>query len=1051
MKAKTFKARMSLSLSPSSAITATIERAKTKNKPLVKWSLMKEISIREILLQYGKWISSTEFANLIAKKRNVDIRQAYNLIKKAYENREIQKHIFLDGSVWYGLPEFGPPSPTLIEKEIFIPVTPLPTLSNRIIVATLRGKFEELLRNFIREVLMQYCVEHNIKDWWVKTIPSDVRYRAETRRQGKIKEGKATIETPPINYVFFDDYKRIFEENWPIFQKYYKGLRLWQINEALDVLRNIRNAEAHETREITIKDIIDFEFYGFRLLCRESDKAEFEKEIKSLSISYTSSLKRPLFQSITDWIAKTAKFPKKEDFAEGLIYYDESMETIMKDLLINKRFCLIYGAPATRKTTFSINFGLEMMKQGYSVYYLEMKESLELSCDELLQEIKSHDDEKSIFIIDDCHKAVEKTYELAYRARREIKRAMILFVSRKVSMIDPEYDYFTLFRLENSSVEIKPIKSVFEGIIEKYCIAKGITDYASKIGDIDQIMRVCGNNILLLNLLLETWYNLFKEKEVPVLSDVTKTRFYAKIAEKYKLRENEDLFKVCALFQFEISVPYELLIMEGVKEEKIGEWLKEGLILTPSDMLKECYIMSHPSFAKSLLEVGELRGYLILDGKIIKSRATFTAEVMKRYLSICEPKLWFVIFQKIYSQRDKLSQNILAILWSDEGILEIMKEHIKDLPLGKFISLLSSVLWVEETRKLLESKKACEFRNYYFKYNYKQLQEKVKSSSCNRMLKYLRMLRRIKYLIKFETFFAPFSIPDFMEIIKRSSIPSIRILLFNLIEFGKKQPFFLELAKNIIKGLIMLPNEDLLHLLTKNPSVYRLGGLIGNIQQIDESLAIKFVEKLSQIDLNELFSIKEEDVPAMKMGFSKLRSINYFLSYRLKFTPENREKIIENISDETLSPYIQYGTLDEVMWLIWNVFRDNPTRANRLVTNNKFSLLRKLNENRESYFCLPFLGLLYLCGFNIHEFPFQTDVAKINQALVHFKEFGKNKMPSATAIVLLLLFSKLTLPISDYHNLRKILEDEVVHRSIFSHLDPRARDVFTNLIEKYQL
>ena len=1009
---------------------------------------MEEISVREILLQYGKWISSTEFVKLVAEKRNITVRRAWDLIKEAYKGNKIQRHMFPDGSVWYGLPEFGPPSPTLIEREIIVLT---PTLSNEKIIATLRGKFEKILRNFIQEVLMQYCTEHHIKDWWIK-IPADVRYRAETRKQDEIKKGNATIETPLINFTFFDDYKRIFEENWPIFQQYYKGLKLWQVKEALSILESIRNVEAHGIREITLKDIVDFEFYGFLLLCRELDKAEFEKEIKSLSISYTPTLKRPIFQSLTDWVTKTVRFPRKEDFDEGLIYRDESTEATVKDLLLNKHFCLIYGTPATRKTTFSIYFGLEMMKQGYSVYYFEMDELLELSCDDLLQEIKSHDDERSIFIIDDCHKAIEKTYELISRAKREVKRAMILFVSRKLSMINPEFDYFTLFNSENSLVEIKPLKSVFEGIIKKYCIAKGITDYVNKVGDIDQVMRVCGGNFFLLNHLLETWYNLLKEKkEVSVLSDVTQTRFYAKIAEKYKLRENKDLLKICALFQFEIPVTYEFLIIEGVKEEKITEWLSEGLIFSPNDTLKECYIMCHPLFARVLLEIGEMRGYLILNNEVIKSRTVFTTEVVKRYMSIYEPESWFVIFEKIYSQKDELSRNILSILWSDEGILENMKKHIKDLPLGRFISLLSCILWVEGTGKLLESKKAREFQYYYFKHNYTLLQEKIRSSSCNRMLKYIRVLGRIKYLINFEKFFAPFSTSDFMEMIKRSSIFSVRILLFNLIKRSKKQSFFLGLAKNIVKGLIMLSNEDLLSLLMKSPSVYRLGGLIGNIQQIDEFLAVKFVEKLSQVDLNEFFSIKKEDALATKMGFSKLRSINYFLSHRLKFAPEGRAKIIENISDETFSTYLEHGPIDEIMWLIWNIFRDNPIKARRLVINNKSSLLQKLNESSESYFCPPFLGLLYLCGIDINEFPFKLDFTKINQSLNYFKEFGRNKLPSATAIVLSLIFSKLTLPINEYYSLRKILEDEVVHRSIFSHFDPKVKDVLTTLIRKYQL
>jgi len=71
---------------------------------------MDKTSPREILLNYGKWIGSTDFAKLIAKKRSVTERQAKNLINKVYRNKEIKRFIFPDRSVIYGLAEFGPPT-----------------------------------------------------------------------------------------------------------------------------------------------------------------------------------------------------------------------------------------------------------------------------------------------------------------------------------------------------------------------------------------------------------------------------------------------------------------------------------------------------------------------------------------------------------------------------------------------------------------------------------------------------------------------------------------------------------------------------------------------------------------------------------------------------------------------------------------------------------------------------------------------------------------------------------------------------------------------------
>jgi hypothetical protein len=71
---------------------------------------MEKISPDEILRRHGKWMVSSDFVKLVGEKRDVGNRQAQNLIKKAYKNKKILKHIFSDRSVIYGLAEFAPPS-----------------------------------------------------------------------------------------------------------------------------------------------------------------------------------------------------------------------------------------------------------------------------------------------------------------------------------------------------------------------------------------------------------------------------------------------------------------------------------------------------------------------------------------------------------------------------------------------------------------------------------------------------------------------------------------------------------------------------------------------------------------------------------------------------------------------------------------------------------------------------------------------------------------------------------------------------------------------------
>jgi hypothetical protein len=82
---------------------------------------MDKTSPREVLLSYGKWIGSTDFAKLIADKRNISERQAKTDISKACGEKQIIRHVFSDRTVIYGLTEFGPPTSEAINHSICKP------------------------------------------------------------------------------------------------------------------------------------------------------------------------------------------------------------------------------------------------------------------------------------------------------------------------------------------------------------------------------------------------------------------------------------------------------------------------------------------------------------------------------------------------------------------------------------------------------------------------------------------------------------------------------------------------------------------------------------------------------------------------------------------------------------------------------------------------------------------------------------------------------------------------------------------------------------------
>jgi len=84
---------------------------------------MDKTSPREVLLKHGRWVSATEFAKLVAEKKNVSERQAKTLISKALISKAnldhaIMRHVFSDRTVIYGLAEFGPPTGEATHRSI---------------------------------------------------------------------------------------------------------------------------------------------------------------------------------------------------------------------------------------------------------------------------------------------------------------------------------------------------------------------------------------------------------------------------------------------------------------------------------------------------------------------------------------------------------------------------------------------------------------------------------------------------------------------------------------------------------------------------------------------------------------------------------------------------------------------------------------------------------------------------------------------------------------------------------------------------------------------
>lgn len=88
----------------------------------MRWKSMDKTTVHQILLQHNSWMLPSELLERVKKKMNVKERQAWDYIRKAHENpkegERIIKHKFHDGTVIYGLPDFGPPS--IKENKVYV-------------------------------------------------------------------------------------------------------------------------------------------------------------------------------------------------------------------------------------------------------------------------------------------------------------------------------------------------------------------------------------------------------------------------------------------------------------------------------------------------------------------------------------------------------------------------------------------------------------------------------------------------------------------------------------------------------------------------------------------------------------------------------------------------------------------------------------------------------------------------------------------------------------------------------------------------------------------
>jgi hypothetical protein len=417
---------------------------------------------------------------------------------------------------------------------------------------------------------------------------------------------------------------------------------------------------------------------------------------------------------------------------------------------------------------------------------------------------------------------------------------------------------------------------------------------------------------------------------------------------------------------------------------------------------------------------------------------------------------------------------MISLLEDDEIWTAIMR-NAQSLPLGAFGSLAMTISpWAMS--------KAEELKSMYLSQNYLRIVSKLKSSSIKRLKKSIPLMARVTNLNRF---MREFSVTDYQYMIKcsqsHSTINTIRVFFFALEKWGIEN----STKQRLAEALTSLPESDLTELIgRKCNSLFRLGGLVGNLRKVDNSIAEEcvvrlselhfsiaeeFVKRLSELDLNGLFL--REDIPGKEAGFTKLAIINFFLSKQISFAPRYAERLVCSITNDTWLRLIDSAKIGDGFWMLWNVYRNNRQKAQGLIKEGlALSLLNKTGfyekriwsrlirrgstlSEEESNYILPVLGLLNECGFDISgiSLPRETVAHDLDKLLARFQKWGLKGKPQPTLFILSLITLSVKMRSEYEHEIKSALTQEPMHAHVYRNDDIQVREILMELIKKYAL
>jgi hypothetical protein len=768
-------------------------------------------------------------------------------------------------------------------------------------------------------------------------------------------DAKPTLDTyglPPgtlLDYPTLGELKGVILAEWQLFRDVFQFKKgsgrenkkavekyLEWIIEARNPLAHSRSAHPHQLRRAWVAcDEIRMQI------------ASWMGENLWLPMEKEGEPERPAirhFMTLGEYLARPGlRFPKASDFEEELVYLPEEYVSIMRTALEETGRCLLVGRSAAGKTVLAIAFGRQLHEtEDCEVFYRDAGRSQEVDGRAWYQEVRANDREGALYILDNCHLALEEANEFCFQWEgTPPKYAQTILISRprtgeSEASSAEIVDYFDMWG--DVTVEVQP-EVIYCGVIEKYGTAycRRNPDFYVALQDDDETVLEAqhAHNLVACRSRLETWFETGGR-----LSQVTQEKMYKVLAQKYLSGASEALTVLCALWQYEI--PAHNAFVGKLPEDEM-DWLEQENLLTYSIVRGYGLLyqpMFHPDEAREIFEASIYRKWGHIDASRVEAEAVSS---LRAYLR-AKPSNYVWIYNKLYHQKqdailrqllaDRDMQTHAASLFavgriSDTalyllGLSEIAPSRAQAL-LDEFTQALGingirsrvlaqTLMDIGISLRRIQGVNAELAGKILAGIDMRQLAERVEPSSRQELTPLIIAFQRISPK-RAETFLKSIPPQTFAAMLTTASFSSIRNLLDSLQKLGYQSVQLKEIVESI--------DMEQLAQQAETRSLQALLWLVRALKGISPQQAKNLIESIPLRTLVDTIAEGNLGLNTLGMLFAYLQELDY--------PAAQLNELIESLDMEQLAQQAKTRSLQKLFWLVRALKDISPETANGLL------------------------------------------------------------------------------------------------------------------------